>query len=181
MSWVYIESGLGRYCVGHYGPQQMWFRDSDHDTPEKAAERCSFLNGGQPVAPTPPPAEGDPLTPLEAVSAVAALEAEFRCDCVKSLGGPLSTPVRTLRRIEEFSEGLIKRRLESEADAAKYVLAVAGYCLAYLVFDQASLLSALKTIRERNHGFNRKDSTGLIRMTEEQIALLEDLEPGAFE
>jgi hypothetical protein len=44
--YVYIKSEPGLYTVGHYsGPDDAWTADSDHDTPEAAAERVAFLNG----------------------------------------------------------------------------------------------------------------------------------------
>jgi len=47
MSYVYLRSRAGDvYTVGHYQPDGTWIAESDHETPEKAAERVHYLNGG---------------------------------------------------------------------------------------------------------------------------------------
>ena len=33
------------WTVGFYGPDKKWNPESDHDTPDKAAERVAYLNG----------------------------------------------------------------------------------------------------------------------------------------
>lgn len=44
--WVYLESEPGiLWTVGHYNPSGEWLPESDHDTPEEAAQRCAWLNG----------------------------------------------------------------------------------------------------------------------------------------
>ena len=50
--YVYIHSstneyGQWLYTVGFYDPNGKWNPDSDHETPEKAAERVHYLNGGE--------------------------------------------------------------------------------------------------------------------------------------
>ena len=45
-AWVYVRSHPDRYTVGHYAPDGEWQAESDHDSPEGAAARCHFLNGG---------------------------------------------------------------------------------------------------------------------------------------
>jgi hypothetical protein len=44
--WVYIASEPGLWTVGHYNPRGEFIAESDHDTPDKAAERVAWLNGG---------------------------------------------------------------------------------------------------------------------------------------
>lgn len=45
--YVYIETERGQlWTVGFYDPQGKWHAESDHETPEKAAERVHYLNGG---------------------------------------------------------------------------------------------------------------------------------------
>jgi len=47
MNYVYLRSqGEMLWTVGFYDPKGKWHPESDHDTPEKAAERVRFLNGG---------------------------------------------------------------------------------------------------------------------------------------
>lgn len=44
--YVYIRSEPGLWTVGFYDPEGMWHPDSDYNTPEEAAKRVHFLNGG---------------------------------------------------------------------------------------------------------------------------------------
>lgn len=54
--YVYIQSEKGGfygdeilpplYTVGHYDPSGKWISESDHTTPEAAAARVHYLNGG---------------------------------------------------------------------------------------------------------------------------------------
>lgn len=44
--YVYIRTEQGLWTVGFYGPDGMWYPESDHDSPEKAAHRVHYLNGG---------------------------------------------------------------------------------------------------------------------------------------
>lgn len=44
--YVYIQSEQGLWTVGHYNPQGKWIPESDWATPEQAAERVHYLNGG---------------------------------------------------------------------------------------------------------------------------------------
>lgn len=46
--YVYLKSkGEQLWTVGFYDPSGQWHPDSDHDTPEKAAARVHYLNGGK--------------------------------------------------------------------------------------------------------------------------------------
>lgn len=42
---VYLTGVL--WTVGFYNPNGEWTPESDHETPEKAAERVHYLNGGK--------------------------------------------------------------------------------------------------------------------------------------
>lgn len=44
--YVYIRSEKNLWTVGFYSPNGEWNPESDYDTPEKAAERVHYLNGG---------------------------------------------------------------------------------------------------------------------------------------
>ena len=51
--WVYRRTDSEQlWAVGIYSPDGQWHTDSDHDSPEKAAERVHYLNGGKPLADT---------------------------------------------------------------------------------------------------------------------------------
>lgn len=43
--WVYVRSEPGLWTVGFYDPSGKWQSDSDHDSPEAAAERVGYLSG----------------------------------------------------------------------------------------------------------------------------------------
>lgn len=46
--WVYKRTEFSPYAlwtVGYYEPDGTWQPESDHDTPESAAERVHYLNG----------------------------------------------------------------------------------------------------------------------------------------
>jgi len=43
--YVYIRSEPQMWTVGFYDPKGRWNPESDHDTPEEAAKRVSWLNG----------------------------------------------------------------------------------------------------------------------------------------
>jgi len=45
ISWVYLHSEETCWTVGFYTPEGKWEAESDHDTPESAANRVAFLNG----------------------------------------------------------------------------------------------------------------------------------------
>lgn len=45
--YVYIRSEPGLWTVGFYDPKGKWHSDTDHDSPEKAAERVAYLNGSK--------------------------------------------------------------------------------------------------------------------------------------
>lgn len=44
--YVYIKSEPNLWTVGFYNPQGNWISESDYDTPEEAAGRVNWLNGG---------------------------------------------------------------------------------------------------------------------------------------
>lgn len=44
--WVYQKTEENLWTVGFYDPAGTWKTDSDHDSPESAADRCHYLNGG---------------------------------------------------------------------------------------------------------------------------------------
>ena len=48
-TWVYIQSEKSLYTVGFYSPEGAFVPESDHNTPEEAAERVHYLNGGDPI------------------------------------------------------------------------------------------------------------------------------------
>lgn len=48
ITWVYIKTEPSLWTVGFYDPNGKWHSDSDADSPEEAANRCHFLNGGAP-------------------------------------------------------------------------------------------------------------------------------------
>lgn len=45
--WVYIRSEPSLWTVGFYQPDGEWVSESDHDSPDDAAERCAWLNGNR--------------------------------------------------------------------------------------------------------------------------------------
>ncbi len=45
--FVYIQSEPRLWTVGHYSPDGTWRPESDHATPESAAKRTAWLNGGR--------------------------------------------------------------------------------------------------------------------------------------
>jgi len=44
--YVYIKSEPGLWTVGFYKPDGTWTPESDHPSPEEAAKRVEWLNGG---------------------------------------------------------------------------------------------------------------------------------------
>lgn len=44
--YVYIRSEPGLWTVGHHSPDGRWHPDSDHASPDDAAARVHWLNGG---------------------------------------------------------------------------------------------------------------------------------------
>ena len=44
--YVYIQSEPQLWTVGFYDSHGKWHPDTDHDTPEQAAKRLHYLNGG---------------------------------------------------------------------------------------------------------------------------------------
>ena len=45
--YVYIKTEPQLWTVGFYSPDEKWHADSDHSSPEKAAKRVHYLNGGE--------------------------------------------------------------------------------------------------------------------------------------
>jgi hypothetical protein len=45
-TWVYKRTEPGLWTVGFYAPDGTWHTDSDHGSPDEAAARVHFLNGG---------------------------------------------------------------------------------------------------------------------------------------
>jgi len=47
--YVYLRSNSdsGLWTVGFYSPNGEWIPESDHDSPEDAAQRVHYLNGGE--------------------------------------------------------------------------------------------------------------------------------------
>lgn len=45
--YVYRQSEPGLWTVGFYKPDGKFEPESDHDSPERAAERVHWLNGGE--------------------------------------------------------------------------------------------------------------------------------------
>lgn len=43
--YVYIQSEPQCFTVGFYAPDGEWHSESDHPTPQQAAERVHYLNG----------------------------------------------------------------------------------------------------------------------------------------
>lgn len=46
MKWVYLKSEPGLWTVGFYDTSGSWIPESDHKSPEDAARRVRYLNGG---------------------------------------------------------------------------------------------------------------------------------------
>lgn len=46
-TWVYMRTEPGLWTVGFYSPSGEWHTDSDHRSPEQAADRVHYLNGGE--------------------------------------------------------------------------------------------------------------------------------------
>lgn len=46
MNYVYIQSEPGLWTVGFYDPDGKWHADRDFYTPDDAADRVHWLNGG---------------------------------------------------------------------------------------------------------------------------------------
>lgn len=44
--FVYVRSEPNLWTVGHYSPDGKWYPESDHGSPDAAAERVHWLNGG---------------------------------------------------------------------------------------------------------------------------------------
>jgi hypothetical protein len=48
--WVYLKSDEALWTVGFYQPDGKFKPESDHDTPQAAADRVHYLNGGNYVS-----------------------------------------------------------------------------------------------------------------------------------
>lgn len=48
-TWVYLRSEPQLWTVGFYRPDGKWESESDHGSPEEAATRVHYLNGGSDV------------------------------------------------------------------------------------------------------------------------------------
>ena len=44
--YVYVRSEPTLWTVGFYKPDGSWEPESDHTSPQQAAERVAYLNGG---------------------------------------------------------------------------------------------------------------------------------------
>lgn len=44
--WFYKRTEPGLWTVGYYGPNDTWQTESDHDSPDEAAVKVHYLNGG---------------------------------------------------------------------------------------------------------------------------------------
>ena len=44
--YVYLHSEAKLWTVGFYKPDGEWMPEGDYDTPEEAATRVNYLNGG---------------------------------------------------------------------------------------------------------------------------------------
>jgi hypothetical protein len=44
--WFYLHSESNLWTVGFYNPNGKWQPESDHESPEGAAARVHYLNGG---------------------------------------------------------------------------------------------------------------------------------------
>jgi hypothetical protein len=44
--WIYIKTEPALWSVGHYNPNGEFIAESDWTTPDKAAARINYLNGG---------------------------------------------------------------------------------------------------------------------------------------
>lgn len=44
--WLYKQTEAQIWTVGHYTPDGAWEPESDHVSPEEAAARVHYLNGG---------------------------------------------------------------------------------------------------------------------------------------
>lgn len=46
ITWVYLRSEPQLWTVGFYRPDGKWESESDHGSPDEAAARVHYLNGG---------------------------------------------------------------------------------------------------------------------------------------
>lgn len=47
MTWLYKQTEPGLWTVGFYDNSQKWIPESDWNSPEEAAQRVHWLNGGK--------------------------------------------------------------------------------------------------------------------------------------
>lgn len=45
-AWLYIRTEPTLWTVGFYAPDGKWHPESDHGSPDEAATRVHYLNGG---------------------------------------------------------------------------------------------------------------------------------------
>ena len=45
--YVYIQSEPSLWTVGFYDPKGNWQAETDHPSPEQAADRVAYLNGNK--------------------------------------------------------------------------------------------------------------------------------------
>jgi len=45
-TWLYLKSEAQLWTVGFYDPSGKWHAESDHHSPNQAAARVNYLNGG---------------------------------------------------------------------------------------------------------------------------------------
>jgi len=45
--YVYLKSEPGLWTVGFYAPDGKWMPETDYNSPEEAARRVAWLNGGK--------------------------------------------------------------------------------------------------------------------------------------
>ena len=45
-TWVFLRTEPRLWTVGFYDPQGNWHPESDHESPESAADEVHYLNGG---------------------------------------------------------------------------------------------------------------------------------------
>jgi len=75
MNYVYIQTEPQLWTVGFYTPDGKWVPESDWSTPEEAAQRVRFLNGGRCE---------DPIE--EVLNQLARWLADPQHDCLRARG-----------------------------------------------------------------------------------------------
>ncbi len=85
--YVYIKSESGLWTAGFYKPNGEWAPESDHTSPEEAAQRVNWLNGGS-----------DPRSALLTEACQIFTLAFARGGYIPSLGAPLTDRALRLMR-----------------------------------------------------------------------------------